>query len=102
MREFNMFKRGLLRCPVCNKYFMDEQTLEPHLIHCLKVASLQFNVDTLDEDMADDVECAICLEPFVKSEEIARLPCLCIYHKVCFLGWIEKRPCCPEHPDLPT
>ena len=28
-----------------------------------------------------DEECVICLEQLTKGETIARLPCLCIYHK---------------------
>ncbi|KAG9355704.1 hypothetical protein JZ751_000542 [Albula glossodonta] len=29
----------------------------------------------------DSGECAICLEDLVQGDTIARLPCLCIYHK---------------------
>lgn len=34
--------------------------------------------DTLTEDKG---ECVICLEELAKGDTIARLPCLCIYHK---------------------
>lgn len=29
----------------------------------------------------------------------ARLPCLCIYHKVCIDNWWKVNRICPEHPD---
>ena len=32
-------------------------------------------------DQIKDGECAICLEELVQGDTIARLPCLCIYHK---------------------
>lgn len=35
--------------------------------------------DVLTEDK--DEECVICLEELLKGNKIARLPCLCIYHK---------------------
>lgn len=37
----------------------------------------------LTEDVLtkDAGECAICLEELVQGDTIARLPCLCIYHK---------------------
>lgn len=31
--------------------------------------------------MKDTGECAICLEELLQGDTIARLPCLCIYHK---------------------
>ena len=34
--------------------------------------------DVLTEDKG---ECVICLEDMLNGEKIARLPCLCIYHK---------------------
>jgi E3 ubiquitin-protein ligase ZNRF1/2 len=34
--------------------------------------------DTLTEDKG---ECVICLDDLLIGQKIARLPCLCIYHK---------------------
>ncbi|XP_064804057.1 E3 ubiquitin-protein ligase znrf2-like isoform X2 [Oncorhynchus masou masou] len=59
--------------------------LSPHL----------FGEDVLSKDAG---ECAICLEELVQGDTIARLPCLCIYHKGCIDEWFEVNRSCPEHP----
>ncbi|KAM6935767.1 E3 ubiquitin-protein ligase znrf2 isoform 3-T3 [Lycodopsis pacificus] len=59
--------------------------LSPHL----------FGEDVLTKDAG---ECAICLEELVQGDTIARLPCLCIYHKGCIDEWFEVNRSCPEHP----
>ncbi|NXP11089.1 ZNRF1 ligase, partial [Thinocorus orbignyianus] len=65
--------------------------------------------DVLSKDAG---ECAICLEELQQGDTIARLPCLCIYHKrqvflgmpikfqkvVCIDEWFEVNRSCPEHP----
>ncbi|NXJ55507.1 ZNRF2 ligase, partial [Spizaetus tyrannus] len=60
--------------------------------------------DVLSKDAG---ECAICLEELQQGDTIARLPCLCIYHKgQVFLRmhkipddeWFEVNRSCPEHP----
>uniref|UniRef100_A0A8C2D1S1 RING-type E3 ubiquitin transferase n=1 Tax=Cyprinus carpio TaxID=7962 RepID=A0A8C2D1S1_CYPCA len=38
------------------------------------------------------------LDDMVQGDTIARLPCLCVYHKVCFDEWFEVNRSCPEHP----
>ncbi|XP_067911912.1 E3 ubiquitin-protein ligase znrf2 isoform X2 [Heterodontus francisci] len=59
--------------------------LSPHL----------FGEDVLSKDTG---ECAICLEELQQGDTIARLPCLCIYHKGCIDSWFEVNRSCPEHP----
>uniref|UniRef100_A0A670K8R5 E3 ubiquitin-protein ligase ZNRF1 n=1 Tax=Podarcis muralis TaxID=64176 RepID=A0A670K8R5_PODMU len=59
--------------------------LSPHL----------FGEDVLSKDAG---ECAICLEELQQGDTIARLPCLCIYHKGCIDEWFEVNRSCPEHP----
>nr|XP_020462378.1 E3 ubiquitin-protein ligase ZNRF2 isoform X2 [Monopterus albus] len=59
--------------------------LSPHL----------FGEDVLSKDAG---ECAICLEELVQGDTIARLPCLCIYHKGCIDEWFQVNRSCPEHP----
>lgn len=44
----------------------------------LTVAFCVFTADVLNKDSG---ECSICLEDLVQGETIARLACLCIYHK---------------------
>ncbi|XP_059654945.1 uncharacterized protein LOC132301733 [Cornus florida] len=39
--------------------------------------------------------CAICLEKFEFEMDVARLPCLHMYHVECILQWLKKRNCCP-------
>ncbi|KAL2085010.1 hypothetical protein ACEWY4_020528 [Coilia grayii] len=56
---------------------------------------LQGQKDVLSKDAG---ECAICLEELVQGDTIARLPCLCIYHKGCIDEWFEVNRSCPEHP----
>ncbi|NXA48096.1 ZNRF2 ligase, partial [Nothocercus julius] len=61
--------------------------------------------DVLSKDAG---ECAICLEELQQGDTIARLPCLCIYHKgqvfltlhiqFCIDEWFEVNRSCPEHP----
>ncbi|XP_047416562.1 E3 ubiquitin-protein ligase ZNRF2 isoform X1 [Sciurus carolinensis] len=51
--------------------------------------------DVLSKDAG---ECAICLEELQQGDTIARLPCLCIYHKSCIDEWFEVNRSCPEHP----
>ncbi|KAG7255335.1 hypothetical protein CRUP_035656, partial [Coryphaenoides rupestris] len=46
----------------------------------------------------DGAECAICLEDLSQGDTIARLPCLCVYHKGCIDEWFEVNRSCPEHP----
>ncbi|KAL4623502.1 E3 ubiquitin-protein ligase ZNRF1 [Arapaima gigas] len=53
----------------------------------------------LDDVLARDAgECVICLEELQQGDTIARLPCLCIYHKSCIDSWFEINRSCPEHP----
>ncbi|NXK26891.1 ZNRF2 ligase, partial [Arenaria interpres] len=71
-----------------------------------------FSEDVLSKDAG---ECAICLEELQQGDTIARLPCLCIYHKgqrfihvncfhfclasnSCIDEWFEVNRSCPEHP----
>jgi hypothetical protein len=41
------------------------------------------NTTMIAEDVLNDAkgECVICLEELLEGDIIARLPCLCIYHK---------------------
>lgn len=61
------------------------------LVLCL----LRSSEDILSKDSG---ECAVCLEEMEQGDTIARLPCLCIYHKGCIDEWFEVNRSCPEHP----
>ncbi|KAH8400116.1 hypothetical protein KR215_007650 [Drosophila sulfurigaster] len=83
-----------IKCPVCNKFVLPDD-IECHLVMCLTKPRLSYNEDTL---MDAKGECVICLEDLSPGDTIARLPCLCIYHKSCIDRWFEVNRSCPEHP----
>lgn len=58
---------------------------------------LIYNEEYLTRTMG---ECSICLCDLAVGELVARLPCLCIYHKECIDLWFKKRRVCPDHPTL--
>ncbi|XP_034021267.1 E3 ubiquitin-protein ligase ZNRF1 [Thalassophryne amazonica] len=87
-------RHDAIRCPFCSKPFPDGR-FEDHLLSCLTSPPLPYNTDVLSKDSG---ECSICLEDLVQGETIARLACLCVYHKSCIDSWSKVKPCCPEHP----
>ncbi|XP_043258674.1 E3 ubiquitin-protein ligase ZNRF2 isoform X2 [Colletes gigas] len=66
-----------LKCPVCSKFILPDD-IECHLVMCLTKPRLSYNEDVLSDEKG---ECVICLEDLQPGDVIARLPCLCIYHK---------------------
>ncbi|XP_028317738.1 E3 ubiquitin-protein ligase ZNRF2-like [Gouania willdenowi] len=85
---------GGFHCPVCSK-FMAADEIEKHLLMCFSKTRLTYNKDILSRDSG---ECAICLNELEQGDTIARLPCLCIYHKGCIDDWFQVNRSCPEHP----
>ncbi|XP_062395204.1 E3 ubiquitin-protein ligase znrf2 [Sardina pilchardus] len=85
---------GGFKCPVCSK-FVSSDEMDLHLVMCLTKPRVTYNEDVLSKDAG---ECAICLEDLLQGDTIARLPCLCIYHKGCIDEWFEVNRSCPEHP----
>ncbi|XP_041740222.1 E3 ubiquitin-protein ligase znrf2 [Coregonus clupeaformis] len=85
---------GGFHCPVCSKFVVSDE-MEIHLVMCLTKPRLTYNEDVLEKDSE---ECAICLDEMEQGDVIARLPCLCIYHKGCIDEWFEVNRSCPEHP----
>lgn len=83
-----------IKCPVCSKFVLPDD-IECHLVMCLTKPRLSYNEDVLTDDKG---ECVICLEELTQGDVIARLPCLCIYHKGCIDKWFEINRSCPEHP----
>ncbi|XP_060936425.1 E3 ubiquitin-protein ligase znrf2 [Limanda limanda] len=88
----NLF--GGFKCPVCSKFVSSEE-MDLHLVLCLTKPRVTYNEDILTKDAG---ECAICLDELVQGDTIARLPCLCIYHKGCIDEWFKVNRSCPEHP----
>ncbi|XP_029369968.1 E3 ubiquitin-protein ligase ZNRF2-like [Echeneis naucrates] len=85
---------GGFQCPVCSR-FMASDEIEKHLLVCFSETYLSYNKDILSKNSG---ECSICLEEMEQGETIARLPCLCIYHKGCIDKWFKVNRSCPEHP----
>jgi E3 ubiquitin-protein ligase ZNRF1/2 len=69
---------------------------EVHLVCCLTKPRVQYNVDTLEKN---EGECLICYDDLDTGQEIARLPCLCIYHIKCLQDWFKVKEECPKHPE---
>lgn len=90
----HLFALQGIKCPVCSKQIPADD-VECHLVMCLTKPRINYNEDVLTDDKG---ECVICFEDLVKGDTIARLPCLCIYHKGCIDKWFEKNRSCPEHP----
>ncbi|KAM7538903.1 hypothetical protein Aperf_G00000055824 [Anoplocephala perfoliata] len=81
-------------CPFCRRVIpADDYDL--HYVMCLTLPRVTYNEDTLQ---CDKGECSICLEDMKAGDKIARLPCLCIYHKHCIDDWFQRKQTCPEHP----
>ncbi|OAQ99204.1 hypothetical protein LLEC1_02268 [Akanthomyces lecanii] len=51
-----------------------------------------------EKDCVDDAECTICLEEFAVGVPMARLECLCRFHRACIAAWFVNHPGrCPVH-----
>jgi hypothetical protein len=51
-----------------------------------------------EKDCVDSAECTICLEEFEVGVPMARLECLCRFHKSCIAAWFVNHPGrCPVH-----
>lgn len=58
----------------------------------------RYLVDTVSKAQIG-IECTICFEEFAEGDTIARLECLCIFHKHCLEAWFIKKSVCPLHKD---
>ncbi len=57
-----------------------------------------FPYKATEKDCVDDAECTICLEEFEVGVPMARLECLCRFHKSCIQEWFVGHPGrCPVH-----
>lgn len=51
-----------------------------------------------EKDCVDSAECTICLEEFEVGVPMARLECLCRFHRSCISAWFVNHPGrCPVH-----
>lgn len=89
-----LFQLSGFKCPVCNKKVASDN-VELHLVECLTKPRIIYNEDVITENKG---ECVVCLEEMESGHTIARLPCLCVYHKRCIDSWFKVNRSCPEHP----
>ena len=52
--------------------------------------------DCLGEDGSRQ-ECSICMVEYDVGDQLARLECLCKFHKGCIVQWFGRRQECPVH-----
>lgn len=48
-----------------------------------------------DEEVAQQVDCAVCKEEFVPTEEAIELPCQHMFHEDCIKPWLKVNGTCP-------
>ncbi|KAK9762295.1 hypothetical protein K7432_012118 [Basidiobolus ranarum] len=96
-------------CPVCftslQNTFMSREAQERHVKECLEKREFnsspkgpRYLVFKLKEDSnLLGQECPICFEEFEQGETLARLTCLCIFHRECIDSWFDRGKQCPFH-----
>ncbi|XP_060860831.1 E3 ubiquitin-protein ligase ZNRF1-like [Metopolophium dirhodum] len=91
-------KRRKEYCPICQKKILVLH-YNKHVEQCSRISELRakmYNEDVANMNRSD--ECAICLDSMECGQRIARLKCLCVYHKACIDLWLNKNIWCPNHP----
>lgn len=57
-----------------------------------------YTYSATEKDCVDDAECTICLEEYTVGVAMARLECLCRFHRACITAWFVNHPGqCPVH-----
>lgn len=97
----------LNECPVCGATLAQlgsQSDQEAHVKTCLEnggggsIQSGRYIVYRLPSDSPIiGRECVICLEELLGAQPIARLPCLCFFHKNCIDSWLARGRACPTH-----
>lgn len=114
-------------CPICHRE-LPQRTLpnfealrESHINNCIQSHSTygsprpgsepneneleaaprrtgMYSYPATEKDCIDDAECTICLEEFTVGIPMARLECLCRFHRSCISAWFVNHPGrCPVH-----
>lgn len=73
--------------------------VRPHAPRMLVYQATEKDCTTSD---GEPQECVICFEEFEEGDEMARLECLCKFHKKCIAGWFVKRAREGEGMGCPT
>ena len=111
-------------CPICRRALPergadgDESAREEHIMACIRsrdatyhgeegydngsskrIHMLPFTAtekDCVGED-GNAQECSICMVEYDVGDELARLECLCKFHKECIVEWLRRKAECPLH-----
>lgn len=112
-------------CPICHRELPSqslpnsEALRESHITTCIQTHSTygtprsgdeaaappaaprrtgMYTYPATEKDCIDDAECTICLEEFTVGIPMARLECLCRFHRSCISAWFVDHPGrCPVH-----
>ncbi|KAF7557853.1 hypothetical protein G7046_g5956 [Stylonectria norvegica] len=112
-------------CPICHRELPSqslpdaEDLREAHITTCIQQHSTygtprndtgvasppvaprrtgMYTYPATEKDCIDDAECTICLEEFTVGVPMARLECLCRFHRSCISAWFVNHPGrCPVH-----
>ena len=68
--------------------------LPPQRLHVLPFVASE--KDCLAED-GNAHECSICMDEYNVGDQLARLECLCKFHKHCIEDWLGRKQECPVH-----
>jgi hypothetical protein len=66
----------------------------PYLMRMLSFIATE--KDCVNEDGSPQ-ECTICMEEYEVGVSLARLECLCKFHKSCIVEWFDRKTECPVH-----
>lgn len=69
-------------------------TQPPYMMRMLSFKATE--KDCVNEDGTPQ-ECTICMEEYEVGVPLARLECLCKFHKSCIVEWFERKKECPVH-----
>lgn len=73
---------------------------DPPLPHAPSTARMLPFVATEKDCLGEDgqpAECTICMEDYEVGQTLARLECLCKFHKHCIVDWFDRKMECPVH-----
>ncbi|UNI14451.1 hypothetical protein JDV02_001080 [Purpureocillium takamizusanense] len=114
-------------CPICHRELPSrelpdfDELRESHITMCIQAHSTygspmprdgddgeaplaaprrtgMYSYAATEKDCIDDAECTICLEEFTVGVAMARLECLCRFHRACISAWFVNHPGrCPVH-----
>ncbi|EHY56440.1 hypothetical protein HRR83_002479 [Exophiala dermatitidis] len=111
-------------CPICRRILPpkgpngDERDREMHIMECISARDPSYRAQTetgepsqarihmlpftaTEKDCVGQdgsaQECSICMVEYNVGDELARLECLCKFHKECIVEWLGHKAECPVH-----